>query len=66
MPTSRAPPTSQDDADDLHGQINNHTQLATPQFVACEAAGRIATTATMAIANTVGNRLPMLLEGGQN
>ncbi|MCA9145490.1 MAG: hypothetical protein H6821_13460 [Planctomycetaceae bacterium] len=66
MPTLRAPPTSQDDTDDLHGQINNHTELAASQFVASEAAGRIATTAPMAIANSLGNRLPMLIKGGQN
>jgi hypothetical protein len=66
MPTLRAPPTSQDDTDDLHGQINNHTQLAASQFVPREAAGRIATTAPMTIANSPGNRLPMLFEGGQN
>jgi hypothetical protein len=66
MPTLRAPPTSQDDTDDLHGQINNDTELAASQFVPREAAGGIATTAPLAIANSLGNHLPMLLEGGQN
>jgi hypothetical protein len=50
----------------LHGQVNDDAELATPQFVAREAAGRIATTATRTIANSPGNRLPMLIEGGQN
>jgi len=50
----------------LDGQVDNHAQCASPQFVARKAAGRFATIAPLAIANSLGNRLLMPIQGGQN
>jgi hypothetical protein len=50
----------------LHGEVDDHPHLAASQLVASEAAVRLATAATVAIAMSLADRLPMLLEGFQN
>jgi hypothetical protein len=50
----------------LHGQVNNHAHLAASQFVAFEAAVRMATAAAIAIAHSVGDCLLMPIQGGQD
>jgi len=50
----------------LHGEVNDHAHLPPSQFVPSEAAVRLATTATVAIATSLRDRLPMLIEGFQS
>jgi len=66
MPTARAPPAGDDDRIDLHGQINNHAYSPPPQIMSREAAIRFATAASITIARTPGDRLPMLIQGFHN
>ena len=61
-----APPTDDDDRVNLDGQVDNHAELAPSQLVSGEATGRVATTAAMAIASTLGNRLLMPIQCDQN
>jgi len=66
MPAPRALQTDHDNRDDLHDEVDNHAHLPPPQFVAGEAAVRLATMAAIAIAEPVADRLPMLFEGLQD
>jgi hypothetical protein len=50
----------------LHGQIDNHAHPTSPHVMPSEAAGRLATTASITIANSLGERSPMLIQGFQN
>jgi hypothetical protein len=59
-------PADEDDRQDLHRQRDHDTYPAPPQFMLLEALSRIATETTPAIAHSLGNRLPMLIDGIQN
>ena len=65
-PAAGAPPTGHDDADDLHGSVDNHAHQTAPQVMPREPAVRLATTATITIAGSVGDRLAMLIQGFRN
>jgi len=66
MPTARAPPTDDNDGDNLNGKIDNHTHASPASFMSCEAAGRFATSAPIAIANSLGDRFSVPIQRGQN
>jgi hypothetical protein len=66
MPAAQASPAGDDDGADLHGQIDNHAYSPPPQVVPREAAIRFATAASITIARTSGDRLPMLIQGFYN
>jgi hypothetical protein len=66
MPALRAPPANDDDREDLHSQVDNHTHLAASQFVTREATVRFAPAATVAIATSRGNRSFVLFEAFQD
>jgi len=66
MPTARAPPTNDNDGENLNGKIDNHTHASPAKFVGRESAGRFATRAPIAIANSLGDRFPVPIQRGQN
>jgi hypothetical protein len=59
-------PADEYDGQDLHGQRDDDTDLASPQFMLLESLGRIATEAPFTIAHVQENRLSVLLDGGQD
>jgi hypothetical protein len=63
MPALRAPPASDDDRDDVDGELDDDAHLSPPQFMSDESAVRVATIAPVAIAGVRLERLPMLFEG---
>ena len=50
----------------MHGQIDNNAYLTSPHVMPGEAAGRLATTASITIAPSLGDSLPMLIQDFQN
>jgi len=50
----------------MHGPVDNNAHASPPQIVPSEAAVRLATTATITIASTIGNRPPMVIQVIQN
>ena len=59
-------PADEDDRQDLHGQRDEDTDLASPQFMLLESLGRIATETPFTIAHVLGNRRLVLLDGSQD
>jgi hypothetical protein len=66
MPTARAPPTNDNDGENLNGKIDNHTHASPASFMANESAGRFTTSTPIAIANSFGDRFSMSIQGRQN
>ncbi|MDP6719780.1 MAG: hypothetical protein QGF59_14055 [Pirellulaceae bacterium] len=62
----RALPTDDDDRVNLDGQLDNHVHRASSQLVAAKAVSRFTTTAAMAIASSLRNRLLMPIQDDQN
>lgn len=63
VPAPSTPPTGNNDAEDLHGSVDNHAHRTAPEVVPREPAVRLATAAPITIAHPLGDRLPMLIQG---
>ena len=59
-------PAGEDDRQDLYGQRDDDTDLASPQLMSLESLGRIATETPFTITHVLNNRRLVLLDGDQD